>query len=229
VNKKGPDNGHEDDKKPDISREKIIELIMSLRLSGIRDTRVLAAIERVPRQLFVNPAFMHQAYADHALPIECGQTISQPYIVAYMTELLQISDRHKILEVGTGSGYQTAVLSHLARRVYSIERYRTLAKDAEARFQNLRLSNITTMIGDGIEGWPAQAPFDRIIVTAAAEHIPQTLLDQLKQEGIMVIPVGKSGGTQHIIRVTRVKEDFKFEKLHEVRFVPLVPGKAQQL
>ena len=229
MNRNDADPAHEDGSQPGISRVKIVELIMSLRSNGIRDTRVLAAIERVPRQLFVNPAFAHQAYADHALPIECGQTISQPYIVAYMSELLQVSDRHKVLEVGTGSGYQAAVLSHLARRVYSIERYRTLAKDAEARFQSLRLSNITTMIGDGITGWPAQAPFDRIIVTAAAEHIPQTLLDQLKPDGIMVIPVGKIGGTQHIIRVTRVKEEIKFEKLHEVRFVPLVPGKAQQL
>ncbi len=229
MNSNASDNGHADGKIPEIAREKIIELIMSLRSNGIRDTRVLAAIERVPRQRFINPTFVHQAYADHALPIECGQTISQPYIVAYMTELLKVSDRDKVLEIGTGSGYQTAVLSHLARRVYSIERYRTLAKDAEARFQNLRLSNITAMVGDGIEGWPAQAPFDRIIVTAAAEHIPQTLLDQLKPEGIMVIPVGKSGDTQHIIRATRVKDEFKFEKLQEVRFVPLVPGKAQQL
>ncbi len=229
MNTKDPDNDHEDGPIPEISRVKIIELIMLLRSNGIRDTRVLAAIERVPRQLFINPAFAHQAYADHALPIECGQTISQPYVVAYMSELLNVNDRHKVLEIGTGSGYQTAVLSHLARRVYSIERYRTLSKDAETRLQSLRLSNITTMTGDGIEGWPAQAPFDRIIVTAAAEHIPDTLMDQLKLEGIMVIPVGKSGGTQHIIRVTRGKEDFKFEKLHEVRFVPLVPGKAQQL
>lgn len=214
---------------PELGREKIVSLIMSLRARGIRDTRVLAAIERVPRQEFVNEAFVRQAYADHALPIECGQTISQPYIVAYMTEQLAVGDRHKVLEIGTGSGYQTAVLSHLARRVYTIERYRTLAKDAEVRLAKLRISNVTSIIDDGTKGWPAQEPFDRIIVTAAAAEIPQALIEQLKTEGIMIIPVGETGGVQHIVKVRKLGKDLKFEKLHEVRFVPLVPGRAQQL
>ncbi|HSM18850.1 MAG TPA: protein-L-isoaspartate O-methyltransferase, partial [Hyphomicrobiales bacterium] len=133
-----------------------IELIMALRSRGIRATRVLSAIEKVPRHLFVNQAFRPQAYADHSLPIECGQTISQPYVVAYMNELVEVGDRHKVLEVGAGSGYQAAVLSHLARRVYTIERYRTLAKEAEARFAQLGITNITAMVGDGMKGWPAQ-------------------------------------------------------------------------
>ncbi len=224
-----PGNSDNTDESSDDLRVRMIELIMSLRTAGIRDTKVLAAIERVPRHLFVNSAFSQRAYSDIALPIECGQTISQPYIVAYMSELLKVSDRHKVLEVGTGSGYQTAVLSHLARRVYTIERYRTLGQDAEARFVELHLSNITAMIGDGTEGWPTKMDFDRIIVTAAAAEIPKPLLDQLRPDGIMVIPVGVAGGTQHVVRATRVGDELKFEKFHEVRFVPLVPGKAQQL
>lgn len=206
-----------------------IQLIMELRARGIRSTRVLAAIEKVPRHLFVNPAFRAQAYADQSLPIECGQTVSQPYVVAYMSELLEITDRHKVLEVGTGSGYQAAVLSHLARRVYTIERYRTLAKEAEARFDELGLTNITSMIGDGIRGWKAQAPFDRIIVTAAAKDVPPALLEQLCDGGILVMPVGATGGVQHIVRIVSAGDRFERETLLPVRFVPLVPGKAQQL
>jgi len=213
----------------DAYRVRRIELIMSLRAHGITDTRVLAAIENVPRHVFINHAFNDQAYCDHALPIECGQTISQPFVVAYMTSLLEVGDRDKVLEIGTGSGYQTAVLSHLARRVYTIERYRTLSKDAEARFEELRLTNITAMVDDGIKGWPAQAPFDRIIVTAAGETIPETLVEQLKDGGIMVIPVGGSGSVQHIVKVWKENGKIRTEKLLPVRFVPLVPGKAQQL
>ncbi len=145
-----------------------IELIMALRRQGIRDKRVLSAVERIPREKFINASFRKQAYEDHALPIECGQTISQPYVVAYMTEQLHVGDRMKVLEVGTGSGYQAAVLAKLCRRVYTIERYRTLLRDAIRRFEELRLHNITAKVGDGAEGWPEQAPFDRIIVTAAA-------------------------------------------------------------
>lgn len=206
-----------------------IELIMALRARGIRSTRVLAAIEKVPRHLFVNPAFRAQAYADHSLPIECGQTVSQPYVVAYMTELMEVGERHKVLEVGTGSGYQAAVLSHLARRVYTIERYRTLAKEAEARFEELGLTNVTSMVGDGIKGWEAQAPFDRIIVTAAADEVPAALKRQLGDGGILVMPIGAAGGVQHIVKLVCAGDTYEQQTLLPVRFVPLVEGKAQQL
>ena len=207
-----------------------IELIMSLRRQGIRDKRVLNAIERIPREVFIDVNFRKQAYEDHALPIECGQTISQPFIVAYMTEQLQVGDRMKVLEVGTGSGYQAAVLSKLCRRVYTIERYRTLLRDAVKRFDELHLHNITSKIGDGAEGWPEQAPFDRIIVTAAAPSIPQKLVEQLKPGGIMVVPVGISGGRgeQNLVRIERTEEGVKRNDLMPVRFVPLVEGVAKE-
>ena len=149
-----------------------IGLIMQLRRRGIRDNKVLRAIERVPRDLFVDEAFADHAYQDIALPIECGQTISQPYVVAFMTEHLELDERHKVLEIGTGSGYQAAVLSHLCRRVYTVERWRELQKAAERRLAKLGITNVTTIIGDGWLGWPPQAPFDRIIVTAAADEAP---------------------------------------------------------
>ena len=149
-----------------------IGLIMQLRRRGIRDNDVLRAIERVPRDLFVDPAFADHAYHDIALPIDCGQTISQPYVVAFMTERLELDARHKVLEIGTGSGYQAAVLAHLCRRVYTVERWRELQKAAERRFARLGITNVTTIIGDGWLGWPPQAPFDRIIVTAAAKEAP---------------------------------------------------------
>lgn len=206
-----------------------IELIMALRARGIRSTRVLAAIEKVPRHVFVDQAFLAQAYADQSLPIECGQTISQPFVVAYMTELLDLGDRDKVLEVGTGSGYQAAVLAQLCRRVYTIERYRTLAQEAEARFQILGIANITGVVGDGMKGWKQQAPFDRIIVTAAAEEIPSALVEQLKVGGIMVLPVGPVSGVQHIVKLVRTEDGFDQQTLLPVRFVPLVPGRAQQL
>ena len=213
----------------DLRRFRVIELIMALRSRGVRDTRVLAAIEKVPRHIFVNPAFEAQAYTDHALPIECGQTISQPFIVGYMSQLLELDDRCKVLEVGTGSGYQAAVLAHLVRRVYTIERYRTLSKEAEARFAELGLTNITTLVGDGMEGWKAQAPFDRIIVTAATPEVPSALLDQLKIGGIMIIPLGPEDGTQHLVKIVRTEEGYDRQTLIPVRFVPLVAGKAQHL
>lgn len=207
---------------------RVIKLIMALRNRGIRDTRVLAAIERVPRQAFVQAAFSARAYEDQSLPIECGQTISQPYVVAYMSEKLSVDDRMKVLEIGTGSGYQAAVLSHLCRRVYTIERYRTLLRGAEQRFAALGLSNITSMTADGIKGWPAQAPFDRIIVTAAAAEIPQILVDQLKVGGIMVLPVDKTGSDQELIKLTREENGVGKETLFPVRFVPLVKGLARE-
>lgn len=207
-----------------------IELIMALRRQGIRDKRVLNAIERIPREKFINTSFVKQAYEDHALPIECGQTISQPYIVAYMTEQLQVGDRMKVLEVGTGSGYQAAVLAKLCRRVYTLERYRTLLRDAVKRFEELGLHNITAKVGDGGGGWTEQAPFDRIIVTAAAPSVPHALIEQLKPDGIMIVPVATPGarGEQNLVRIVRTGEGVRREELIPVRFVPLVEGVAKE-
>jgi protein-L-isoaspartate(D-aspartate) O-methyltransferase len=200
-----------------------IELIMKLRNQGVRDVRVLEALERIPRELFVPESLALDAYADEAMPIACGQTISQPFVVAFMTDRLQVSERMKVLEIGTGTGYQTAILSLLCRRVYTIERHRLLLAQAQARFDHLGLTNITTMLGDGFKGWPAQAPFERIIVTAAARELPEVLLDQLAQDGIMIIPVeGRNG--QELLRVTKGAKDNRIEKLLDVRFVPLVEG-----
>lgn len=214
----------------DEGEQEKIELIMGLRRQGIRDKRVLSALERVPREKFISATFRKQAYEDHALPIECGQTISQPYIVAYMTEQLQVGERMKVLEVGTGSGYQAAVLSRLCRRVYTIERYRTLLKDAIKRFEELHIHNITAKVGDGGQGWPEQAPFDRIIVTAAAPAVPQKLVDQLKEGGLMIVPVAISGGRgeQKLVRIERTGDGVKREELLPVRFVPLVEGVAKE-
>jgi protein-L-isoaspartate(D-aspartate) O-methyltransferase len=205
-----------------------IELIMSLRNQGIRDQRILEAIERTPREIFLGPSFQPMAYADQALPIACGQTISQPYVVAYMTDRLKLNDRCKVLEIGTGSGYQTAILSPLCRRVYTIERYRTLAKEAEQRFKELGLTNITQMVGDGYKGWPKQAPFDRIIVTAAAAEVPEALADQLAPDGIMIIPLQDGPFSQELVRITRDEQGFTHERLLPVRFVPLVEGVARE-
>ncbi len=199
---------------------------MDLRRRGITDQRVLSAVERVPRELFVPDMFSDQAFDDTALPIDCGQTISQPYIVAYMTQMLNLGDRMKILEVGTGSGYQTAILAALSRRTYTIERHRPLLEEAEAKFKALNISNITTRVGDGLKGWPEQEPFDRIIVTAAAEELPLGLCKQLKIGGRMIIPVGKTSAEQKLICVDRNEEGFDVTDLLPVRFVPLVEGVA---
>ncbi len=206
---------------------------MDLRNAGVSDTRLLSAIERTPRENFVEETFLDQAYANQALPICCGQTISQPIVVGLMTQALEVSDRHKVLEVGTGSGYQAAILSKLARRVYTIERHRDLLALAEQRFKSPNLHNITTMVGDGYKGWPAQAPFDRILVTAAARIVPPDLVAQLSDEGgIMVLPVGDVAGiNQEVIRVRKDGKQFKSERLFPVRFVPLVqgvPGEARK-
>ena len=203
---------------------RIIRLIMELRQEGISDTRVLSALERVPRELFVPPSFAERAYDNTALPISHGQTVSQPFVVAFMSEALRVGERARVLEVGTGSGYQAAVLARLCRRLYSIERYRSLLKDAEGRFAELGISNITTRHGDGAKGWPEQAPFDRIIATAAAAEIPPALVDQLTPDGIMVLPVGESGWSQQLVRVTRRDDGYECEELLPVRFVPLVEG-----
>ena len=204
-----------------------INLLMALRTGGVHDTKVLEAIEAVPRELFVEDTFADQAYADQALPISCGQTISQPFIVAFMTDRLSLNDRHTVLEIGTGSGYQTAILSKLCRRVCTIERYRTLATKAGERFKQLKLNNVTQMVGDGTKGWPKLAPFERIIVTAAAKEVPQDLLDQLAVGGIMVIPLEERPGKQDLYRFTRTETGYEQERLLPVRFVPLVEGVAR--
>lgn len=204
-----------------------IGLIMQLRHRGIRDTAVLRAMERVPREEFVDPAFADHAYQDIALPIDCGQTISQPYIVAFMTEKLDPKPNHVVLEIGTGSGYQAAVLSHLCRRVFTLERWRELQKSAERRFANLGLTNITTIIGDGWLGWPPQAPFDRIVVTAAAERAPQALIDQLKIGGRMIIPLGETRDTQQLVQIDKTEEGIAAIPLLPVRFVPLMHGRVK--
>ncbi len=205
-----------------LAAEKI-RLIMSLRKSGITDTRVLSAIEQVPREQFVEEQFRDRAYEDNALPIAMEQTISMPSIVAMMTQALDVSPTQSVLEIGTGSGYQAAILSKLARRVHTIERHKPLAELAKTRFEALRLRNITPHLGDGSKGWPHAAPFERIIVTAAADVIPQTLLAQLTIGGVMIVPVGPHVADQQLLKLTRVAEDeVRKEVLAPVRFVPLV-------
>ncbi|GAA6156949.1 protein-L-isoaspartate(D-aspartate) O-methyltransferase [Pyruvatibacter sp. HU-CL02332] len=216
----------------DYDPSRIIQLIMTLRRQGITDGAVLGAVERTPREVFVERAFEGQAYENNALPIECGQTISQPYIVAFMTMKLEVSDRMKVLEIGTGSGYQAAVLARLCRRLYTLERYRTLLREAETRFDKLNLTNITAKVGDGTKGWPEQAPFDRIIVTAAAPVVPEALVAQLKTGGIAVVPIDvpvADGGGQLLVKLTKTEEGFDREDLIPVRFVPLVDGVAREL
>ena len=207
---------------------RMIQLVMSLRGGGVTDATVMGALERTPRHLFVPDRFGDQAYDDRALPIDCGQTISQPLIVALMTQALKLDDRCKVLEIGTGSGYQAAVLSRLARRVYTVERYRTLAKEAEARFDALRLTNIVTRIGDGTAGWPEQAPFDRIILTASAPQRPDAIPEQLKPDGIAVAPVDR-GPKQVLVRYHREGDTIVETDIMDVRFVPLVKGEARAL
>lgn len=206
----------------------MIQLVMALRGGGVTDARVLAAIERTPREIFVPGRFSDQAFDDRALPIDCGQTISQPLIVALMTQALKLDDRCKVLEIGTGSGYQAAVLSRLARRVYSVERYRTLSKEAEACFAKMRLNNIVTRIGDGSVGWPEQAPFDRIILTASAPARPDAILAQLKDGGIAIAPVDR-GTKQVLVRYQREGDELTSSDIMDVRFVPLVKGEAKAL
>jgi protein-L-isoaspartate(D-aspartate) O-methyltransferase len=204
-----------------------IGLIMQLRRRGIRDTGVLRAIERVPREMFVDPAFASHAYQDIALPIECGQTISQPYVVAFMTEKLELDRNHKVLEIGTGSGYQAAVLSHLCRRVYTVERWRELQKSADRRFAALGITNVTTIIGDGWLGWPPQAPFDRIIVTAAATEAPRALVEQLKVGGRMIIPLGEDRDRQSLVLIEKSADGLTEASVLPVRFVPLMRGRVK--
>jgi protein-L-isoaspartate(D-aspartate) O-methyltransferase len=204
-------------------------LILALRSQGVTDPKVLDAIERTPRELFTPDLFKERAWEDSALPIACGQTISQPFIVGLMTQALSIDQRSRVLEIGTGSGYQTAILARLARLTYTVERYRTLMREAEDRFKTLGLTNVITRFGDGGEGWPEQAPFDRILVTAAAPDEPKKLLAQLKPNGVLVAPIGK-GPVQSLRRYAGDgKGGFKMEVLCDVRFVPLLDGVAREL
>ncbi len=203
-----------------------MQFVFALRSKGVRDAEVLKAMEKIDRGLFVDGVFASRAYEDVPLPIACGQTISQPSIVGLMTQAAQISPRDHVLEVGTGSGYQAAILSQLARRVWTVDRHRKLARRAEDRFAELGLTNITVMPGDGSFGLPDQAPFDRILVTAAAEDPPGPLLAQLRIGGIMVVPVGQSDAVQSLIKVTRTETGYDYEELRSVRFVPLVEGLA---
>ena len=206
----------------DFQNEKA-RLIMTLRGMGVVEADVLSAMERVPRELFVPTALSQHAYENASLPIALEQTISQPYIVARMTAALELTGRERVLEIGTGSGYQAAILSFLCRRVYSIERLRPLLVEAENRFRKLRITNVTSKYGDGAKGWPEGAPFDRVILTCAPAEIPATLLNQLKTGGIMVAPEGRDR-EQSLVVIRRTEEGFERQELLPVRFVPLVEG-----
>jgi protein-L-isoaspartate(D-aspartate) O-methyltransferase len=206
-----------------------MQFLLDLRRRGIMDADVLRAMDEVPREQFVASNQVKSAYSDRAMPIACGQSISQPYIVAYMTEQLDPEPQHRVLEIGTGSGYQAAVLSRLVKHVTSIERYRTLAETARKRLAALGYDNVDVIVGDGLAGAPERAPFDRIIVTAAAEQIPEALLEQLMVGGMMILPLGRHGGSQSLVRLTRTEDGFTRDDLIGVRFVPLLPGKAREL
>ena len=204
------------------------KLILDLRQSGVSDERIINAMESIPRETFVPEAMRGNAYDDTALPIGHHQTISQPSVVGRMTQALAVGDRMKVLEIGTGSGYQAVILSRLCRRLYTVERHRPLLQQAEGRFHDLRIHNITTWCGDGSHGWPDQAPFDRIMVTAAAADIPPVLVDQLKEGGVMVVPVGHTDRDQRLIRVIKHGDEIETEDMGAVRFVPFVDDVSQE-
>jgi len=206
-----------------------MQFLLTLRRRGISDPAVLRAMDEVPREHFVDNPYVDSAYADQALPIACGQTISQPYVVAYMTEQLGVTGDHRVLEVGAGSGYQAAVLSRLAREVITVERYRTLADAARNRLKTLGYDNVEVRTGDGLAGVPDRAPYDRIIVTAAAETVPEVLVGELAGGGVMVLPLGPHAGAQQLVKLTKGEQGIKREELIGVRFVPLLPGKAREL
>ena len=205
-----------------------MQFLFSLRKAGVVDKKVLDAMERVDRKNFVNGVFSEKAYEDTPLPIARGQTISQPTVVGLMTQALNVTSRDKVLEVGTGSGYQAAILSLLARRVYTVERHNLLVNNATKIFQELNISNITTICADGGYGLEQQAPFDRIIVTAASDDPPASLLSQLKIGGIMIIPVGQSDNVQNLIKIVKTVGGYEYEDLQAVRFVPLVAGTEKE-
>ena len=206
-----------------------MQFLLGLRRRGIGDAAVLRAMDEVPREHFVESGFLDSAYADQALPIACGQTISQPYVVAFMTEHLGVQPDHRVLEIGTGSGYQAAILSRLAREVISVERYRTLAETARQRLRTLGYDNVDVRVGDGLAGVPDRAPYDRIIVTAAAETIPDALVGELTEGGVMILPLGPHAGPQQLVKLTKGEQGIKQDTLIGVRFVPLLPGQAREL
>jgi protein-L-isoaspartate(D-aspartate) O-methyltransferase len=207
-----------------------MEFQLTLRRRGISDQAVLRAMDEVPREHFVAAGLEKSAYADQALPIACGQTISQPYVVAYMTEQIEVAPRHRVLEIGTGSGYQAAVLSRIASEVVSVERYRTLADAARDRLKTLGYDNVTVRVGDGLLGAADLAPFDRIMVTAAAEEVPDALVAQLGEGGKLVLPLGPRKGAQFIVKLSKTPSgELDREELIPVRFVPLLPGQAREL
>jgi len=222
-----------------VTDPRAVQLIMTLRGQGIHDQRVLSVVERTPREIFVEEPFAHQAWDNSALPIACGQTISQPFVVAYITQELKLEPNMRVLELGTGSGYQAAVLAPLCRRVYTIERHRPLLKQAEARFRQLKLDNVVTKHGDGLTGWPEQAPFDRIVLSAAVAEVPLILIEQLKPGGALIAPVGtvpKSNGfglpesfSQRLTRIIRTEAGVEQEVLLPVVFVPMVSGVPQEV
>jgi protein-L-isoaspartate(D-aspartate) O-methyltransferase len=202
---------------------------LTLRRRGVSDQAVLRAMEQVPREEFVQAADRDDAYRDGALSIDCGQTISQPFVVAYMTEQLQLQKHHRVLEIGTGSGYQAAILSRLSRQVVTIERYRTLADSARARLAKLGCDNVEVILGDGFDVPASAGTFDRIIVTAAMEQIPEALTQRLEPGGILIAPVGPHHGVQTLVRLTRTETGFDRKELVDVRFVPALPGIAREL
>ena len=207
------------------SSEKKVRLTMLLRSQAILSSTILSAIETIPREKFIDHSLRHHAYENASLPIACGQTISQPYIVAKMTEALELKSRHVVLEIGTGSGYQASILSLLVRRVYTMERYRPLFVEARNRLAALKLTNITMRLGDGFIGWPEAAPFDRIIITCQVQVIPEALVKQLKSDGILIAPVGNPG-KEFLTKLTKKGDAIRTEKLISVRFVPMIPGIA---
>lgn len=211
----------------DLATRKM-QFLYALRSKGVTDKRVLQAMEEIDRGPFIRGLFAERAYEDMPLPIACGQTISQPSVVGLMTQALNVTPRDKVLEVGTGSGYQAAILAKLARRVYTIDRHRRLVQESRAIFDELGLHTITAIIGDGSHGLPDQAPFDRILVTAAAEDPPGPLLKQLKVGGIMVLPVGQSDAVQSLIRVHKTESGLEYDELRDVRFVPLLEGLGKE-
>ncbi len=205
-----------------------MQFLFALRSKGVTDKRVLSAMEKIDRGHFVRGTFESRTYDDTPLPIACGQTISQPPVVGLMTQALKVEPRNKVLEIGTGSGYQAAILSQLARRVYTVDRFKRLVVNANRIFQALDLSNITAFTADGSHGLPEQAPFDRILVTAAAEDPPGPLLAQLKIGGIMVLPVGQEQTVLSLIQVTRLENGFDYDEIRPVRFVPLLEGLGKE-
>jgi protein-L-isoaspartate(D-aspartate) O-methyltransferase len=214
---------------PDIRDEKLMQLMLTLRQAGLTDKRVLEAIEKTPREIFVERAFRERAFEDRPLPISCGQTISQPAIVGVMLQALDVTPRCKVLEIGAGSGYVCAILARLGRRVYGIERHRGLALESRERIARLGLGNVTIRSGDGTRGWPEQAPFDRILVSAAADDTPANLLEQLRPGGIMVLPVGQTDEVQQLIRIEKTEKGPSYTELCDVLFVPLVEGLPEDI